>query len=125
MWKKEKKFIEKLIELTKFDKMRWDQMLDIHKADRQTLFVYWLQDDQPELEFKGHAIRGYGLGNETLLKEIRYQYERQDRNGYGPTAKKKQQESDRARSQEAEKRSKDFSDAANKFLEDEKKKKRK
>ncbi len=130
MWKKEKEFLRKLIKLTRTDKIRWGQTLDIHYAEynRQEMYVNWPQGGKPGITIirgkHSSCLAEYCLGIETLLSEIRKQYERQDRNGYGPTAKQERQKSDEARQEAARKEAKNFVDATSKFLEDEKAKKR-
>ncbi len=127
MWETEKKLLAKLIELTKTDKMRWEMMLDIHSSwhDENKFVVCWPQDGKPGLTFNDTQIDEYGLGIEELLDEIRKQYERQDRNGFGPTAKKEQQESDKKGQEDTQKKAQDFVNAANKFLDDENNKNKK
>ncbi len=126
-YEKEREFIQKLIELTKTDKIRWDQNLDIQLANYEgsKIFVWWPQDGKPELTFNDTRLEGYGLGIEELLGEIRKQYERQDRNGYGTTGRKEHQELERDRLTDEQKNAQGFTDAANKFLENEDKKNKK
>lgn len=127
LWDVAKKLSAKLIELTREDKIHWDANLDIQYAiyDGNKIFVWWPQDGKPGLTFNDTQIDEYGLGIEELLAQIRKQYERQDRNGFGPTAKQEREEADQKSQEETQKEAADFANAANKFLEDENKKKRK
>ena len=130
MWEKEQEFLRKLINLTQTDKIRWNQKLDIQYAEYngQEMHVYWPQDGKPSITMtrgkQSSCLAEYCLGIESLLNEIRKQYERQDRDGYGPTAKQERQKSDEAYQEAKRKEAKDFADAAKKFLEDEEAKKR-
>ncbi|TSC89866.1 MAG: hypothetical protein G01um10143_356 [Parcubacteria group bacterium Gr01-1014_3] len=127
MWEIENRLLAKLIELTKTDKMRWDANLDIHSAMHESnkLFVWWPQDGKPGLTLNDTRVEDYGIGIEVLITEIHKQYERQDRNGYGPTAKKEREEADSKGQEAARKEASDFANAASKFLEDENKKNKK
>ncbi len=127
LWDVAKQLSAKLIELTKQDKIRWNENLDIQYAEYNgnKIFVGWPQDGKPGLTFNDTQIDEYGLGIEELLAEIHKQYERQDRNGYGPTGKKERQESNQKSQEKTQKEAADFANAANKFLDNENNKNKK
>ena len=124
MWETEMELLTKLIELTKQDKMRWEQKLDIQYSEYQgnKVYAYWPQDGKPSLTFNDSVVEEYGIGIEKLLDAIRNQYARQDRNGVGPTAEAENKKFEQTRQETAEKNSQDFKNDAAKFLEAENKK---